>query len=322
MSTLLRTALGAPRPRLASAACTCTCTRAASSSASKYTLPNGLELKGTVIAAGKMAQTVSVQVERRMTDHKTLKARREPGEVRLERTPPANPDTHTHTGVLEAYKVPRTRPRQRLRRRRPSPRPLSSLSLHLVTRPRSLSTTPRRRSATADPSRPGNASNSYKSQRAPASESRATTHLRAEHLLPLRQHEPNLLLVLYYPLATPPPPHCTRLRSQTRQRELTRRKGNGSVLERREKNSRRDRENPRTGQGRYTPKGHAGYMTLCCSTATLSLSLSTPERNNKRTSRFVTAFLGSETSQALLLLFRNRTSSVRSTDLRRRSEAL
>lgn|ERR1719487_22405 len=73
MSTLLRTALGAPRPRLASAACTCTCTRAASSSASKYTLPNGLELKGTVIAAGKMAQTVSVQVERRMTDHKTLK---------------------------------------------------------------------------------------------------------------------------------------------------------------------------------------------------------------------------------------------------------
>ncbi|GAA5975656.1 hypothetical protein JCM10908_005232 [Rhodotorula pacifica] len=40
---------------------------------SKYTLPNGLELKGTVIAAGRMAQTVSVQVERRMTDHKTLK---------------------------------------------------------------------------------------------------------------------------------------------------------------------------------------------------------------------------------------------------------
>ncbi|GAA5966009.1 hypothetical protein JCM8115_004797 [Rhodotorula mucilaginosa] len=68
MNTLLRTALHAPRPAAA-----CTCTRAASSSASKYTLPNGLQLKGTVIAAGRMAQTVSVQVERRMTDHKTLK---------------------------------------------------------------------------------------------------------------------------------------------------------------------------------------------------------------------------------------------------------
>ncbi|BGP54523.1 hypothetical protein JCM8202_001605 [Rhodotorula sphaerocarpa] len=41
--------------------------------ASKYTLPRGLELKGTVVAAGRMAQTVSVEVERRMTDHKTLK---------------------------------------------------------------------------------------------------------------------------------------------------------------------------------------------------------------------------------------------------------
>ncbi|GAA5867198.1 hypothetical protein JCM3774_002369 [Rhodotorula dairenensis] len=59
----------------------CTCpTRAASSSTaaatrslSKYSLPNGLQLKGTVVAAGKMAHTVSVQVERRMTDHKTLK---------------------------------------------------------------------------------------------------------------------------------------------------------------------------------------------------------------------------------------------------------
>ncbi|KWU43377.1 hypothetical protein RHOSPDRAFT_35126 [Rhodotorula sp. JG-1b] len=64
MNTLLRTALcNAPRPRLVSAACTCT--RAASSSSSssssatssKYTLPNGLQLKGTVIAAGRMAQT-------------------------------------------------------------------------------------------------------------------------------------------------------------------------------------------------------------------------------------------------------------------------
>ncbi|TKA58337.1 hypothetical protein B0A53_00075 [Rhodotorula sp. CCFEE 5036] len=52
MNTLLRTALHAPRPAAA-----CTCTRAASSSASKYTLPNGLQLKGTVIAAGRMAQT-------------------------------------------------------------------------------------------------------------------------------------------------------------------------------------------------------------------------------------------------------------------------
>lgn len=42
--------------------------------ASKYTLPLGLELKGTVVAAGRMAHTVSVSVERRMTDHKTLKA--------------------------------------------------------------------------------------------------------------------------------------------------------------------------------------------------------------------------------------------------------
>lgn len=47
---------------------------AAAPAASKYALPNGLQLKGTVVAAGRMAQTVSVQVERRMTDHKTLKA--------------------------------------------------------------------------------------------------------------------------------------------------------------------------------------------------------------------------------------------------------
>ncbi|GAA5943688.1 hypothetical protein JCM3775_001335 [Rhodotorula graminis] len=41
--------------------------------ASKYTLAKGLELKGTVITTGKMQHTCTVQVERRMTDHKTLK---------------------------------------------------------------------------------------------------------------------------------------------------------------------------------------------------------------------------------------------------------
>ncbi|GAA6002435.1 mitochondrial 37S ribosomal protein uS17m MRPS17 [Rhodotorula paludigena] len=41
--------------------------------ASRYTLPKGLELKGTVVAAGRMAHTVTVSVERRMVNHKTLK---------------------------------------------------------------------------------------------------------------------------------------------------------------------------------------------------------------------------------------------------------
>ncbi|GAA5943116.1 hypothetical protein JCM10213_006216 [Rhodosporidiobolus nylandii] len=41
--------------------------------ASKYTLPKGLELKGQVISVGKMKNTITVSVERRMTDHKTLK---------------------------------------------------------------------------------------------------------------------------------------------------------------------------------------------------------------------------------------------------------
>ncbi|TNY24511.1 hypothetical protein DMC30DRAFT_109939 [Rhodotorula diobovata] len=41
--------------------------------ASKYTLAKGLELKGTVVTTGKMQQTCTVSVERRMTDHKTLK---------------------------------------------------------------------------------------------------------------------------------------------------------------------------------------------------------------------------------------------------------
>ncbi|GAA5969671.1 hypothetical protein JCM11641_008000 [Rhodosporidiobolus odoratus] len=41
--------------------------------ASKYTLPKSLELKGTVISVGKMAHTITVSVERRATDHKTLK---------------------------------------------------------------------------------------------------------------------------------------------------------------------------------------------------------------------------------------------------------
>ncbi|KAG0658112.1 hypothetical protein C6P46_006071 [Rhodotorula mucilaginosa] len=88
MNTLLRTALHAPRPAAA-----CTCTRAASSSASKYTLPNGLQLKGTVIAAGRMAQTVSVQVERRMTDHKTLKASTRPSFEIASTTDSADPHT-------------------------------------------------------------------------------------------------------------------------------------------------------------------------------------------------------------------------------------
>ncbi|GAA6027783.1 hypothetical protein JCM8097_001716 [Rhodosporidiobolus ruineniae] len=41
--------------------------------ASKYTLPKGLQLTGTVTSTGKMASTITVSVERRMTDHKTLK---------------------------------------------------------------------------------------------------------------------------------------------------------------------------------------------------------------------------------------------------------
>ncbi|GAA5833509.1 hypothetical protein JCM5353_007946 [Sporobolomyces roseus] len=41
--------------------------------ASQWTLPKGLELVGKVINQGKMQQTITVEVERRMTDHKTLK---------------------------------------------------------------------------------------------------------------------------------------------------------------------------------------------------------------------------------------------------------
>lgn len=39
----------------------------------KYLLPNGLVLKGLVTSTGKMAQTSTVTVERKMVDHKTLK---------------------------------------------------------------------------------------------------------------------------------------------------------------------------------------------------------------------------------------------------------
>ncbi len=39
----------------------------------KYLLPNGLVLKGQVTSTGKMAQTSTVTVERKMVDHKTLK---------------------------------------------------------------------------------------------------------------------------------------------------------------------------------------------------------------------------------------------------------
>lgn len=39
----------------------------------KYILPNGLVLKGLVTSTGKMAQTSTVTVERKMVDHKTLK---------------------------------------------------------------------------------------------------------------------------------------------------------------------------------------------------------------------------------------------------------
>ncbi|GAA5905398.1 mitochondrial 37S ribosomal protein uS17m MRPS17 [Sporobolomyces salmoneus] len=41
--------------------------------ASPWTLPKGLELVGNVVKHGKMKQTITVSVERRMTDHKTLK---------------------------------------------------------------------------------------------------------------------------------------------------------------------------------------------------------------------------------------------------------
>lgn len=44
-------------------------------SATNYTLPKGLVLRGIVTSAGKMAQTSTVTVERRVTDHKTLKVR-------------------------------------------------------------------------------------------------------------------------------------------------------------------------------------------------------------------------------------------------------
>ncbi|BGP30858.1 hypothetical protein JCM10296v2_002617 [Rhodotorula toruloides] len=40
---------------------------------SKWTLPRGVELEGTVIRSGKMAKTCTVSVERKVTDHKTLK---------------------------------------------------------------------------------------------------------------------------------------------------------------------------------------------------------------------------------------------------------
>ncbi|GAA5820805.1 hypothetical protein JCM3770_001001 [Rhodotorula araucariae] len=80
---MLRTAAASLRT-LARPAQPCSCSCAPSSSRlfsaapapaprQKYTLPNGLELKGTVVSTGKMQQTCTVSVERRMTDHTTLK---------------------------------------------------------------------------------------------------------------------------------------------------------------------------------------------------------------------------------------------------------
>ena len=78
-----RTALQPLKQSLRTCTCAPTSSRSLSSSSSRlaelpppaspYTLPKGLELVGKVISHGKMKQTITVSVERRMTDHKTLK---------------------------------------------------------------------------------------------------------------------------------------------------------------------------------------------------------------------------------------------------------
>lgn len=80
-----RTALQPLKQSLRPCTCAPTSSRSLSSSSSRlaelpppaspYTLPKGLELVGKVISHGKMKQTITVSVERRMTDHKTLKVR-------------------------------------------------------------------------------------------------------------------------------------------------------------------------------------------------------------------------------------------------------
>lgn len=84
-------------------------------SASKYELPKGLVLRGIVTSAGKMAQTSTVTVERRVTDHKTLKVGFQQctlGQQLLIRL------LFCLTGILKAHKVPRARSGVNLRRRR------------------------------------------------------------------------------------------------------------------------------------------------------------------------------------------------------------
>ncbi|GAA5873581.1 hypothetical protein JCM1840_005966 [Sporobolomyces johnsonii] len=79
----LRHTLQAPVPSTSRCSCLPSSSRPFSSSlpslaalpppASPWTLPKGLELKGLVTSVGKMQQTVTVSVERRMVNHKTLK---------------------------------------------------------------------------------------------------------------------------------------------------------------------------------------------------------------------------------------------------------
>ncbi|GAA5949751.1 hypothetical protein JCM21900_003281 [Sporobolomyces salmonicolor] len=79
----LRHALPAPVPSTSRCSCLPSSSRPFSSSphslavlpppASPWTLPRGLELKGQVTSVGKMQQTITVSVERRVIDHKTLK---------------------------------------------------------------------------------------------------------------------------------------------------------------------------------------------------------------------------------------------------------
>ncbi|GAA5933562.1 hypothetical protein JCM1841_006351 [Sporobolomyces salmonicolor] len=79
----LRHALQAPVPSTSRCSCLPSSSRPFSSSprslavlpppASPWTLPKGLELKGQVTSVGKMQQTITVSVERRVIDHKTLK---------------------------------------------------------------------------------------------------------------------------------------------------------------------------------------------------------------------------------------------------------
>ncbi|KAK4058346.1 hypothetical protein OIO90_000504 [Microbotryomycetes sp. JL221] len=47
------------------------------STVSKYALPNALVLQGVVTSTGKMERTAKVSVERKVTDHKTLKVFRQ-----------------------------------------------------------------------------------------------------------------------------------------------------------------------------------------------------------------------------------------------------